>query len=148
METRNIKIDLTTARTWYNQGGSLKELALQAFSPNELISQLPQSYRGYLNIAKPKVRWTSNVSCNTIKQTKQFEILGELIQIRDYYNQGWEPNWIDYDEEKYAISTNRNELYTFTTWFTNYLFVFKTKELRDEFFTNFKMQLEKIKEFL
>lgn len=148
METRNIKIDLTTARTWYNQGGNLKELALQAFSADELISQLLQSYLEYLNIAKPKEIWRTAIPCATVEQATQFEILCKLIRIKDYYNQGWTPNWTDSDEDKYVISTNRNELYTFTSWFTNYIFAFKTRKLRDEFFINFQPQLETIKKFL
>lgn len=148
METRNIQIDLTTARTWYKQGGNLKELALQAFSENELITQLPASYSEYLKVAKIKANWKTTIHFTTIKQANQLEVLCRLIQIRDYYNQNWTPNWLDSDEDKYVISTNRNELYTFTSWFTNYIFAFKTRELRDEFFTNFKTQLKLIKEFL
>jgi hypothetical protein len=38
METRNIKITLDKARKWYNSGNtSLKEVALQAFSKDELV---------------------------------------------------------------------------------------------------------------
>lgn len=170
METkRNIQIDLTTAKEWYKQGGDLRKVALQAFTENELQS-LPKSWKEYCEInpylTKDKEFFLAPdgtitniphhcyrredfvLAMSSKKRAEQFVVLSKLLQIRDYYNQGWTPNWVDSDEEKYAISTNRNELYTFTTWFTNYLFVFKTKELRDEFFTNFKMQLEKIKEFL
>jgi hypothetical protein len=149
METRNIKIDLTTARTWYKQGGDLKQVALQAFSENELVSQLPTSYREYLEVVKPKIGWRiCGCPCATAEQATQFEILCKLIRIKDYYNQGWKPNWCDGKEDKFVISTNRNELCTCTSWFTNYIFTFKTQELRDEFFNNFKEDLEFIKEFL
>lgn len=37
MEERNITVTLDKAREWYNSGNeSLKEIALQAFSENEL----------------------------------------------------------------------------------------------------------------
>ena len=75
-------------------------------------------------------------------------ILNKLLQIRDYYNQGWVPDWTNDTEEKYCIINNRNTLTITVAWVANYLFVFKTKELRDEFLTNFKEDLEFIKEFL
>lgn len=37
METqRNIKISLTTAKEWYKKGGELREIALQAFTTEEI----------------------------------------------------------------------------------------------------------------
>ena len=39
MEERNIKITLDKAKEWYNSGNSaLKEIALQAFDENKLIT--------------------------------------------------------------------------------------------------------------
>lgn len=148
METRNIQIDLNTARMWYKQGGQLKELALQAFSADELITQFPTSYSEYLKIVNPNEIWTTKVKCATATQATQFEVLCQLILIKDYYNQGWEPNWTDANENKYVISTHSNELSTFVSYFTNYIFAFKTRKLRDEFLSNFESQLESIKEFL
>lgn len=38
METqRNIKIDLAKAKEWYKKGGELREIALQAFTTEEII---------------------------------------------------------------------------------------------------------------
>ena len=36
MEERNVKISLEKAREWYNKGGELKEIALSAFSEEEI----------------------------------------------------------------------------------------------------------------
>lgn len=166
---RTISIDLATAREWYNQGGNLKEIALQAFSENELQS-LPKSWEEYCKInpyleankefflapdgtvtdvpQKFYRRVDFTLSMSSKKKAKQFVILNKLLQIRDYYNQGWVPNWTKDTEEKYCIINNRNTLTITVAWVANYLFVFKTKELRDEFLTNFKEDLEFIKEFL
>lgn len=166
---RNIQIDLTTAKEWYNQGGDLRKIALQAFSEKELKA-LPSSWEEYCEInpyleKNKEIFPLVNGNINTFshdtylrkefpgvipskERAEQFLILNKLLQIRDYYNQGWKPNWCDSFEEKHCIINNRNELTITTAWVANYLFVFKTKELRDKFFQNFKSDLEFIKEFL
>lgn len=169
MEKRNIQIDLTTAKEWYKQGGDLRKVALQAFSEKELKT-LPISWKEYCEInpylTKDKEfflapdgtitniphRYYGRVdfvlAMSSKKRAEQFVVLNKLLQIRDYYNQGWEPNWDNSAETKYSISTHSNELTKFTHWFSNRLFAFKTEKLRDEFFANFKQDLEFIKEFL
>jgi hypothetical protein len=168
IEKRNIQIDLTTAKEWYNKGGQLKEIALQAFSKEELQS-LPKSWEEYCeinpyltkdkefflapdgtinNILQPYYRRIDfSLAMSSKKKAEQFVVLSKLIQIRDYYNQGWEPNWND-DTSKYTIGVIENNLYFDITTYSNKLFTFKSKEIRDEFFVNFALDLEFIKEFL
>lgn len=165
---RNIQIDLNTAKEWYNQGGDLRKIALQAFSENELET-LPSSWKEYCEInpyldvnkevfilASGNINPLSSIYCarrnfpgaiSSKKRAEQFLTLNKLLQIRDYYNQGWTPNWED-EQEKYTILTVDNKLHSNITFRANGLFTFKTKELRDEFYTNFKEDLEFIKEFL
>lgn len=169
MEKRNIQIDLTTAKEWYKQGGDLRKVVLQAFTEKELQS-LPKSWEEYceinpyLNVDKETVmsiygETQSLLSSNykrkdysgaipSKERAEQFLILNKLLQIRDYYNQGCKLDWINDTEDKYVITTNKNGLCRCTSWFSNYIFAFKTRELRDEFFQNFKSDLEFIKEFL
>lgn len=165
---RNIQIDLTTAKEWYKQGGDLRKIALQAFSEQELQS-LPKSWEEYCKI-NPYLEYNKEVFLHAIgtitpvlssnsmrehfpgviptqKRAKQFVTLNKLLQIRDYYNQGWIPNWTD-RTAKYTIWAFENKLNTNTTSHTNEIFTFKSKELRDIFFENFKEDLEFIKEFL
>lgn len=169
MEKRTIQIDITTAKEWYKQGGNLKEIALQAFSENELQS-LPKSWEEYCKI-NPYLKankefflapdgTVTNVPQNCYsrrnftlsmpskKRAEQFVVLNKLLQIRDYYNQGWEPDWDNEMENKYVIMGERNKLVAYVFSFTMCLFAFKTRELRDEFLKNFKQDLELIKEFL
>ena len=164
---RTIQINLNTAKEWYKQGGDLRKVALQAFSEKELTS-LPSSWEGYCEINPYydkgketflRITGTTSVSTADIKREKypgviptkeraeQFLILNKLLQIRDYYNQGWKP---DYDDisDKYTIWTLTNKLHCEISTSANGLFTFKSKELRDTFFENFKEDLEKIKEFL
>ena len=48
METRYIEISLETAKRWYEQGGELKDMAIGAYSEQELIgSRLPKTWDEY-----------------------------------------------------------------------------------------------------
>lgn len=169
MEKRTIKIDLITAREWYNQGGELKKIALQAFTEKELQS-LPKSWEEYCEInpyldADKEVFLLANGIINPLssiycarrnfpgaipsrKRAAQFITLNKLLQIRDYYNQGWEPDWNDVRQEKFIIGAKYNKLFTEVFHNLMFMFAFKTPELRNEFFKNFEEDLEFIKEFL
>lgn len=167
---RTIQIDLNTAREWYKQGGDLRKVALQAFTESELNS-LPKSWEEYCKInprldANKEIFLLTDGHINHLSATayyarkefpgalpskeraEQFLILNKLLQIRDYYNQGWKPDWSNKDENKYIIGVDGNRLFTNTSSGMGFLFAFKTKELRDGFLTNFKKDLEFIKEFL
>lgn len=169
METkRNIQIDLNTAKEWYKQGGDLRKVALQAFTENELNS-FPKSWEEYCEInpyldVDKTIFLLADGNINPISSTfyarrnfpgavpskeraEQFIILNKLLQIRDYYNQGWKPNWED-STDKYVIWHFENELHPDVSTYASSLFTFRSKEVRDEFFTNFQPDLEKIKEFL
>lgn len=44
MESRNITLTLDKAKEWYKQGGELKEVALQAYTEEELTNdELPKT---------------------------------------------------------------------------------------------------------
>lgn len=73
--------------------------------------------------------------------------LCQLIQLRDCYNDGWVPDWARNDE-KYTIYVAKNVLVENTNINVNCILAFKTEELRDEFFTNFKDLLEVAKPLL
>lgn len=168
MEKRNIQIDLTTAREWYKQGGDLRKIALQAFTESE-INGLPKSWKEYCEInsyldADKAVFLLADGNINPLSSTfyarrdfpgavpskeraLQFLTINKLLQIRDYYNQEWKPNWDD-ETKKYIIWRVRNELYTDVSTHTNALFAFRSKEVRDEFVQNFEEDLKTIKEFL
>ena len=164
---RNIQIDLTTAKEWYSQGGDLRKVALQAFTESELNS-LPKSWEEYCKI-NPYIDKDKNVFLRSAgigcisytdlkreeypgiipskERAEQFLILNKLLQIRDYYNQGWKPNWNDCTD-KYVIWSFENELHPDVSTYASSLFAFKSKEIRDTFFENFESDLELIKEFL
>lgn len=162
MEKRNIKISLEKAKEWYKQGGDLKEIALQAFSENELIrsNKFPSSWNEY----------NKNANCNdnrfdagymvgsvdychfaTKEEAEAFVALGKLIQLRDEYwkiDGNWKPDWKDGMTNKHCIYCEKGEL-TIGAWtgFSKIL-SFRTKELQDKFYKNFKDLIKQAQIFL
>ena len=73
--------------------------------------------------------------------------LCQLIQLRDCYNDGWEPDWTT-GSIKYIIAPSRNRVIRYHAWVDNKILAFKTEEIRDQFFENFKDLIEIAKPLL
>ena len=72
--------------------------------------------------------------------------LCQLIQLRDYYNGGWKPDWSDNAFDKHCILFVNEKINNVTICSNNrHILVFKTRELRDEFLKNFKDLIVKLK---
>ena len=71
--------------------------------------------------------------------------LCQLIQLRDYYNDGWKPDWENPSKEKYTIYYNTDYFDKCTNYIRARVLAFKSPELRDAFFDNFKDLIEKLK---
>ncbi len=78
---------------------------------------------------------------------KSFEALRKLIIFRDYYNNGWQPNWQD-DEWKYFIENYRGRIDSEQTCGNGRVLAFKTKEIRDKFLEEQRELLEIAKPLL
>ena len=81
------------------------------------------------------------------KQENAIEALRKLIILRDYYNEGWQPDWED-DEWKYFIEYYRGKLSVERTCGNNRVLAFKSKEIRDKFLEVQKELLEIAKPLL
>ena len=124
MEERSIKISLDKARDWYNRGGEYKELALSAFTENEITtSALPNTWEEFCNMYPVKddewyISASSNIirmsqgkrytfyNCNilpSLQSAKAHLALMQLHQLRDCYRQGWVPDWSDGRKYKSCI---------------------------------------------
>lgn len=76
------------------------------------------------------------------KAAKQHLALMQLHQLRDCYRQGWVPDWTDYNISKYVI-INANETICIDIHISRSRFLaFQSKELAEEFLTNFKDLIE------
>ena len=79
----------------------------------------------------------------------KIEALKNLIVLRDYYNEGWQPDWSKKTNEcKFSIVTCGNELHRDTDFCVGRVLVFKTEEIRDKFLEEQKELLEIAKHLL
>ena len=162
MEERSIKISLDKARDWYNRGGEYKELALSAFTENEITtSVLPNTWKEFCNMYPVKddewyISESSNIirmsqgkrytfyNCNilpSLQSAKAHLALMQLHQLRDCYRQGWVPDWKD-DIIKYCIVLESNRCVIYKNITTCNFLSFQSMELAEKFLNNFKNLIE------
>lgn len=70
--------------------------------------------------------------------------LCQLIQLRNAYNGDWVPDWMD-TQTKYVIYFRVNDIDIASPTNCGEILYFKTAELRDEFLSNFRPLINKIK---
>lgn len=133
METRTIKLTLEKAKEFYKKGGEFRDLALSAYTEEELTkAELPKTWEEFCSNYKVQngeyyigpdsvIRRAplnnfrlpcgdSNLLPN--KQAAEAHLaLMQLHQLRDCYRQGWKPDWtipksnfaIFYMKGKYSV---------------------------------------------
>lgn len=74
--------------------------------------------------------------------------LSQLCQLRDIWNNGWKPDWLDSSTHKYVIYVNKNELAKNHFYGNSFPMSFETREIRDKFMKTFANLLEIAKPFL
>ena len=64
----------------------------------------------------------------------------QLHQLRDYYRQGWKPNWCNRDSCKYSISFcgNCNDYIISPCYHSRHFLAFQSYEIAEKFLKNFK----------
>jgi len=72
----------------------------------------------------------------------------KLLFLRDYYNEGWQPDWKNDDEYKYVILTENDKVERERNYSYRRVLAFKTSEIRDKFFEEQKELLEIAKPLL
>ena len=77
-----------------------------------------------------------------------FEALRQLVILRDYYNEGWLPDWEDDGSDKFCIQTYKGEFNQMEYSFTSRPLFFKTEEIRDKFLEEQRELLEIAKPLL
>lgn len=98
------------------------------------------------NIMKDSVFLTKgNYYTNLNKCT---EALKKLIILRDYYNEGWQPDWNNRQRDKFGIMVDKNMLCKESFQSNNKPLVFKSREIRDRFFEEQRDLLEIAKPLL
>lgn len=158
-EERNITLTLDKAKEWYNKGGELKEIALQAFTEKELTKlDLPKTWEEFcINYpVQTKECWLSGrgmieqPACSGSRRYKNWIpskqsaeahlAMMQLEQLRDCWRQGWKPEWNS--SVKYAIKWDTDDLTVFTAKVIHSFLVFPTREMAEEFLNCFRDLIE------
>lgn len=169
MEKRKIEIDINTAKEWYNSNNeSLKTIALQAFTEEELAKFLPKTWEEYATYNKGKLVYyidfnakydvchlTSMENCKNSLNTKEdAEAHLALMQLhvlrdayRDYYQKGWKPDWTSKEFKYCIVFHNQKNIISYQSGEHRFL-SFPTYELAQEFLNNFKDLIEKAKDLI
>ena len=168
METRQIELSFDTAKRWYEQGGELKEMALGAYSEQELVgSRLPKTWQEFCEQNEVKIGECYFDDCcflieadedgNTrdivndrnilpSKQAaKQHLTLMQLHQLRDCYRGGWLPNGLSDVhgiEMYYDPSNGVVKVRVIKCHSISKFLSFQTEERAKEFLTNFRELIE------
>ena len=142
METRYIELSLDTAKRWYEQGGELKDIALGAYTLEEMGYKLPITWEDYIEKCK---KWHIIVGTEDCEdKNPQIAAVKKLILLRDFYNNKWRPVWDDYIVDKYAIDkdywtdTGTFEYSLVRVYKPSSFLVFNNHEHAEEFLNNFR----------
>lgn len=163
METRSIKLTLEKAKEFYKKGGEFKDLALSAFTEEELTKvELPKTWEEFCSkygiqneyyissdsIIKRAPLNNFRLTCRDSnllpdKQAAEAHLaLIKLHQLRDCYRQGWNPNWPD-KSPRWFICKNGNRTVVMTDFYYNTFLSFQSKEIAELFLNNFRDLIEK-----
>ena len=77
-----------------------------------------------------------------------FEALKKLIILREYYNNGWRPDWKDKSLKKYAIIVENNDIVCDEVYYAQTTLVFETRAIRKQFFNEQRKLLKIAKPLL
>lgn len=136
---RNITLTLDKAKEWYQKGGELKEVALQAYTKEEL-NPLPKSWEEYCKThIVPAMIFGPYVP-------NKYIALWKLEQLRDCYRQGWEPDWTKNTPITSIYSTNK--IIGITNLFSKHFLSFQSEEVAKEFKKNFEPLIKEAEEFI
>lgn len=165
MEERNVKISLDKAREWYNKGGELKEIALSAFTEDEITtSALPNTWEEFCNmyqIEKDRKEWFIDADstpryeykgkryineCKNLLPSKQAAeahlAYMQLHQLRDCYRQGWKPDWSDGHKNKSCIIFHEGNYHIDNYCLYVRFLSFQSEDIARKFLNNFKGLIE------
>ena len=161
MEARAITLTLEKAKEFYKKGGEFRDLALSAYTEEELIEiMLPKTWEEFCKnykVQKDEYFISSNSTIEGVlskirlpckdsnllpnKQAAEAHLaLIKLHQLRDCYRQGWKPDWKNNNLPKYCIyCVNKEQKFDIGSFYERREFLsFQSRKLAKEFLNNFR----------
>lgn len=151
METKEVKIECPEGFEIDKEKSTFEKIV---FKKKE--KELPKTWSDYVNNFG-RTQLVNYFRDNTIsyngvtlsgEHLEQLFTLFKLIKLRDCYNDGWKPDLNDLTQFKYTIFVNCGDPICYTNTQDSHVLAFKTRELRDEFYRNFKDLIEQAKELI
>ena len=148
-------------------GFELVQTSEKTFEIKKKVEQLPKTWEEFcrFNPVKKEEAYIANLSdimsggsyprkptteknlLPTKSDAEGILALMQLIQLRDYYNEGWKPDWTD-NTNKPTICYSYNKVDDDSNIHRSRVLTFKTWELRDKFLENFKDLIKQAKDFI
>ena len=146
METRNLKIQVPEGYEIDKKNSTFEEIVFK-----KVEKGLPKSWEELGEIKGVYVYEDGDVSLfktydtddenkNVFPTKEEAEAciaLAQLCQLRDFYNDGWKPDYKD-DNVKYLLYYWGDTITKSHTTGASNLLIFKTEKLRDKFLENFE----------
>ena len=110
---------------------------------SELLFYYPLKCGDYTTIRLPEMEKFEKFIKLYLCRNAYWRIAGEEMGL----GKPWEPDW-EYDDTKYVLFFNKNEICHEMMRHTSYVLAFPTEEMRDDFKENFDPDIEICKEFL
>ena len=161
MEARTITLTPEKAKEFYKKGGELRDLALSAYTEEELLGiMLPKTWEEFCDRFKIHEEYHIDSASDIIKNeddyyrdpllnrnllvskeaANQHLALMQLHQLRDCYRQGWKPDWRNNNLPKYCIyCVNKEQKFDIGSFYERREFLsFQSRKLAEEFLNNFR----------
>lgn len=147
MSKRNIKVSLEQAREWYKEGGKLRELALQAFSKQELMPKQckPRNWDEFVDFKRQQGELGGkgvDIPMPTVSAAKSMTYYHMLMNLIVVWRGNWKPNWADENQKKWCICCNGGTIRVEEHTTALCPLSFPTEELAVEFLKCFEEELK------
>lgn len=122
------------------------KVTIEGFEQKATIRTYEEAVEWVKKNSKNRVVYADEIYINE-ENEEAFENLKKLVILREYYNEGWQPNYKN-KETKYTIYTWSGLLTDGETFDCNRILCFKTEEIRDKFLEEQRELLETAKPLL
>ena len=157
MEARVITLTLEKAKEFYKKGGEFRDLALSAYTEEELNPSLPKTWEEFCDRFKIHEEYHIDSASDIIKNeddyyrdpllnrnllvskeaANQHLVLMQLHRLRDCYRQGWKPD-LTVPESIFAIFCTKGKYSVEEFIYSSEFLSFQSRQLAQEFLNNFR----------
>lgn len=141
--------DLEGCPVWSsNPTLSTSPYTLQGFEQKAPIRTYEEAVEWLEKNSKDRVIYADEAYINE-EYERAFEALKKLVILRDYYNEGWQPDWKSSKGFwKHSIVCYEGKIHKDLSYKISMIFTFKTEEIRDKFLEEQRELLEIAKPLL